>query len=384
MQMDMIFKLTLVIGSAIFALLGVLCLSIRTPKEPIYRPFNYAKRTLSAVMLLLSLNFIARGSFHALGLDRHIPFLDLVFYSTAMLLMTITSLTLLDPRYSRRRLWQVGLVICGMEAVMAGVAIGTSGALSAVMVVICSVGLLLFILWLAGGFQRKYLRMRKLVDNYYDETADYLSWLRRSLLFMVLTALACIWIIYDGAVSRLVTFVYMVATAVYVYISFNNYLYAYPRIEHVLLSVTHPKAGAAADDIDAMTNDNEVVTTSENDYGSLNTQQLLALKQWREQKGYHTAGITITQLAAIIGCNRFYLSQYINGNYNVSFSDWIARMRVEEAKALMREDARLALGDIACRVGFSSGSYFTKTFTRFEGVSPAQWRRAYHAALKSE
>jgi AraC-like DNA-binding protein len=45
-------------------------------------------------------------------------------------------------------------------------------------------------------------------------------------------------------------------------------------------------------------------------------------------------------------------------------------------KLLLTTDARL--GEIAQAVGFADVEYFSRTFKRFHGISPAAWRKLEH------
>ena len=56
--------------------------------------------------------------------------------------------------------------------------------------------------------------------------------------------------------------------------------------------------------------------------------------------------------------------------------DWFMNWRIDRAKDLLR-DGRLAIAEIALRVGFYSQSHFTDAFRRRAGVSPGRWRAGH-------
>lgn len=57
---------------------------------------------------------------------------------------------------------------------------------------------------------------------------------------------------------------------------------------------------------------------------------------------------------------------------------WFLRQRIEEAKVLLLRDDR-PLEAIATACGYADRGFFTRQFTRFVGMSPAQFRRAAYA-----
>ncbi|MGL5254221.1 MAG: helix-turn-helix domain-containing protein [Brevinema sp.] len=99
--------------------------------------------------------------------------------------------------------------------------------------------------------------------------------------------------------------------------------------------------------------------------------------QWIQIRGYTRPKINMEELAKELGSNRTYLSGFINSHYECSYYEWIARLRIEEAKNILRENPELTITQISERVGFSSNSHFTRLFTEKENLSPAKWRQRY-------
>lgn len=99
------------------------------------------------------------------------------------------------------------------------------------------------------------------------------------------------------------------------------------------------------------------------------------IAKWVESKAYMREQFTIEELAAKLYTNKTYLSSFIREEYGMNFSGWIAHLRIEEAKRMMRENPDQKLTDVAFNVGFSSLSYFSSVFSKIEGVSPSVWLR---------
>ena len=99
------------------------------------------------------------------------------------------------------------------------------------------------------------------------------------------------------------------------------------------------------------------------------------LEKWMEsEKPYLHSDFQLMDLRQVLPLNRSYLSQFINSEYGCSFYHWVNRLRIEEAKRLMREQPELKIQDVADRCGFSSRSVFTQVFTRETGVNPREWK----------
>lgn len=97
------------------------------------------------------------------------------------------------------------------------------------------------------------------------------------------------------------------------------------------------------------------------------------IAKWVESKAYMREQFTIEELAAKLYTNKTYLSSFIREEYSMNFSGWIAHLRIEEAKRMMRENPDQKLIDVAFNVGFSSLAYSSSVFSKIEGVSPSVW-----------
>jgi len=103
-------------------------------------------------------------------------------------------------------------------------------------------------------------------------------------------------------------------------------------------------------------------------------QKLLAVMD--EKKLYTDSLISVGKLAKLIGEPGYVISQVINEKMKVSFYDWIARYRVEEAKKLMTDPKteQYTVEQIAEEVGYNSKSAFNKAFKKFTGRTPSEFR----------
>lgn len=122
-----------------------------------------------------------------------------------------------------------------------------------------------------------------------------------------------------------------------------------------------------------METDTEKLKSSKTD----NYEQLFGeqVKRWLSEKRFLAPQLTIDDLAAEMGTNKLYMSRYINRKHGANFSTWITKLRLEEAKSYMRENPNVKQEEVAIYSGFSSSSYFSRVFSRFESMTPAAWRK---------
>lgn len=65
-------------------------------------------------------------------------------------------------------------------------------------------------------------------------------------------------------------------------------------------------------------------------------------------------------------------SRAFRQNYGLTFQEFLLRYRVAEACRMLRAPGS-SISDVAYGVGFSDGSYFTRVFRRYVGVSPSEY-----------
>ncbi len=83
--------------------------------------------------------------------------------------------------------------------------------------------------------------------------------------------------------------------------------------------------------------------------------------------------ITVGQIAAFVGLDRSYLCFLFKERLRISPQQFLIRFRMEKACALMAE-AALSIGDIARSVGYDDPLQFSKSFRKWSGLPPSQFR----------
>jgi Response regulator containing CheY-like receiver domain and AraC-type DNA-binding domain len=86
-----------------------------------------------------------------------------------------------------------------------------------------------------------------------------------------------------------------------------------------------------------------------------------------------TETITLAQVAAHIFVSKCYLCQLFATYTKHTFSSYVCQCRIERAKKLLLY-TEYSMQEIAATTGFSTSSYFSRTFRRIEGTSPKKYR----------
>jgi AraC-like DNA-binding protein len=89
--------------------------------------------------------------------------------------------------------------------------------------------------------------------------------------------------------------------------------------------------------------------------------------------------LDLSRLAGVAGCSRATLARLFHHEMRTSPAAWIARMRVERARELLRSTAQ-PVHEIAQSVGIADPFYFSRFFSRQTGMSP----RRYRATVRPE
>lgn len=87
---------------------------------------------------------------------------------------------------------------------------------------------------------------------------------------------------------------------------------------------------------------------------------------------YTDPELSITKLADIFGFSKKYLSAVFSKNMEMNFTDYLSKVRIEQAIELMGRE-KLSVAELAGRCGFSDAFYFSKVFKRITGVSPSKY-----------
>ncbi|KAF0239537.1 MAG: response regulator containing CheY-like receiver domain and AraC-type DNA-binding [Prolixibacteraceae bacterium] len=104
------------------------------------------------------------------------------------------------------------------------------------------------------------------------------------------------------------------------------------------------------------------------------------LKLFKDVAIYKNPDLKITQVSELLHTNRTYISKHINTQFGCTFSDFVNRYRVEEAKRLLTSESSkgYSLNYISEKAGFGSMGSFMRVFRGFEKITPGQYREKHY------
>ena len=100
------------------------------------------------------------------------------------------------------------------------------------------------------------------------------------------------------------------------------------------------------------------------------------LKQMEIEKIYADSSLTLTMLAKKTGISALYLSQIINDEFKVGFSEFVNTYRIKEAEGLLfKTKGEYTVQQIMYDVGFNSKSAFNTAFRKYCGCTPTELKQ---------
>lgn len=89
---------------------------------------------------------------------------------------------------------------------------------------------------------------------------------------------------------------------------------------------------------------------------------------------HYTESLTLDHLAQYANLNKYYLVHVFNREMGCSPISYLIDRRITESKRLL-SSSNTPIHQISAQMGFSSPSYFSQSFRRSTGFSPAEYRR---------
>ena len=77
--------------------------------------------------------------------------------------------------------------------------------------------------------------------------------------------------------------------------------------------------------------------------------------------------------------NKYHLSHTFQREYGISPISYLITRRIREGRHML-ENTSYSLSQIAQSIGFSSPSYFSQSFRKAAGMSPAEYRKRARAS----
>ena len=79
-------------------------------------------------------------------------------------------------------------------------------------------------------------------------------------------------------------------------------------------------------------------------------------------------------MAEQIYVSKWYFSKIFRKVKGEKFSDYLSRLKIEEAQRIIREQPELKNYEVADRIGFHDVRYFSQLFKKITGKTPSEFR----------
>lgn len=90
-------------------------------------------------------------------------------------------------------------------------------------------------------------------------------------------------------------------------------------------------------------------------------------------KHYMNETLSVKDISAHVYLSTSYVCTFFKNETNQTLNQYLTEYRMEKAKQLLN-DPRYKIADISSKVGYSDGNYFGKSFKKYTGVSPSEYR----------
>jgi AraC-like DNA-binding protein len=94
---------------------------------------------------------------------------------------------------------------------------------------------------------------------------------------------------------------------------------------------------------------------------------------------HYTEDLTLRMVSSAVNSSHFYFCKQFRKATGFSFTEFVARTRIEMAKHLLL-NRNLRISEIAYKIGFQSLSQFNRAFKKIVGRSPTEYRGLLPAA----
>lgn len=93
---------------------------------------------------------------------------------------------------------------------------------------------------------------------------------------------------------------------------------------------------------------------------------------------HYQEDLSLSSVAARFCLSPGYFSTIFKKKAGHNFVHYLTFLRIREAKRLLME-TQMTISEIASSVGYSSASFFIRSFKKTEGISPSEYRKSKHA-----
>lgn len=116
-----------------------------------------------------------------------------------------------------------------------------------------------------------------------------------------------------------------------------------------------------------------ICASAEIDNDQIDLSNAYFLKIIRYINTYYSENITLKDVAKVVNLNPNYISQVFKKSAGTTFSHYLTNLRITQAKKLLTT-TNTSINEISLQAGFNDYFYFLKTFKKYTGLTPSQYR----------
>lgn len=142
-------------------------------------------------------------------------------------------------------------------------------------------------------------------------------------------------------------------------------LYNYRQLVHEYASFT--------DMLDSLLQIINIAPQSQDESGDLSNVYFLKIMKYVNT--YYHENITLRDVAKIVSLNPNYVSQLFKKAAGTTFSHYLTNLRITNAKKMLTT-TDISINEISMKTGFNDYFYFLKTFKKYTGHTPSEYRNS--------
>lgn len=214
--------------------------------------------------------------------------------------------------------------------------------------------------------------MHRALHDYYDRDTDgMLRWMQYSIVGLMLLALMVPMAIFSSGPGMLTVAFAIYFLMFYLVDSFCFYLTS-PAPERI--QAAEQNAAEVEEELKSL--NNEKLTAGTADAAVLSPEVMSEVEQaveaWKARGGYCQTGLLQPLAAQAIGISRYRLTTWLH-QQGLKYTEWIAQLRVEEAKRIIAAHPDWSNDAVAQHCGFTDRTVLQRTFKRIEGITPQKY-----------
>ena len=215
--------------------------------------------------------------------------------------------------------------------------------------------------------------MHRALHDYYDRDTDgMLRWMQYSIVGLMLLALMVPVAIFSSGPGMLAVAFAVYFLMFYLVDSFCFYLTS-PAPER--MQAAEQNAAEVEEELKSLNNEKQTDAGAA-DAAVLSPEVMSEVEQaveaWKARGGYCQTGLLQPIAAQAIGISRYRLTTWLH-QQGLKYTEWIAQLRVEEAKRTIAAHPDWSNDAVAQHCGFTDRTVLQRTFKRIEGITPQKY-----------